>query len=752
MFLDKRCSIVLLVGTITLIGIENCGAAGGTAGSVNDLSDANIAETINGNGEVVNPYCTKDEECDDGIDCTVDACLQGNCKYIPDNNKCGAGQICDVAKVGCVKAKSCFSKEDCNDYLECTVEGCDSDTNTCQYIYDDSRCPDGYICFVPPDYYQYSEKDDTDEISGCSPTKRCKADKDCAPEETSCAIGTCIVDVCVYSADYAFCDDGDVCNGYEGCSAAGSMDSSNACNIDGTYYPPVPDYCSHYNCYLSEPLTCNDNNHCTNDSCDPQNGCVFTNNNKSCEDGEICTENDHCEDGACASGFPKDCDDKNSCTNDYCKSGEVTCGGYDAIACPGADTVGGPGPGCNHEPIMESESCDTPCIKNGICSSGKCSEGTPVDCDDKNPCTQDSCDSLKGCVNKVAIECGPDEKCCGESCCSSEQVCYDNYYCCSPDCVDKNCGDDGCDGSCGECIGQDICIDSNCVCQPNCVDKECGDDGCGGDCTVLCKECENAGQCLGGGNECVILASGAFCATACGTNTDCPSGFFCMVMFPQGQCIPKAYDCPPEQYVCVNGTFVCQPDCADKQCGDDGCGGSCGKCECGTECQSGKCVFTACADKQCGDDGCGGSCGKCLSPCECIDAKCDSIRWIDNGNQTITDCQTKYVWQKKAEVEIPWQEAIDYCYGLELSGGGWSLPTMGELGTLLVFPEDNDWPFCHIDPIFEGPCDSYWTSTEDYIQDTGWVYYIIMFSAYSDVFAFNDPYYSYYVRCVHSGQ
>lgn len=55
---------------------------------------------------------------------------------------------------------------------------------------------------------------------------------------------------------------------------------------------------------------------------------------------------------------------------------------------------------------------------------------------------------------------------------------------CTPSCVGKECGSDGCGGSCGSCTpGETKCINYQCVtCSPNCVGKECGSDGCGGSC------------------------------------------------------------------------------------------------------------------------------------------------------------------------------------------------------------------------------------------------------------------------------
>jgi hypothetical protein len=75
------------------------------------------------------------------------------------------------------------------------------------------------------------------------------------------------------------------------------------------------------------------------------------------------------------------------------------------------------------------------------------------------------------------------------------------------------------------------------------------------------------------------------------------------------------------------GLDICQPECTDKECGDDGCGGVCGTCTgAQEECVDGHCVCQPeCADKECGDDGCQGSCGECPDdPCfaVCIAGAC----------------------------------------------------------------------------------------------------------------------------------
>ncbi len=50
-------------------------------------------------------------------------------------------------------------------------------------------------------------------------------------------------------------------------------------------------------------------------------------------------------------------------------------------------------------------------------------------------------------------------------------------------CAGKQCGEDGCGGSCGTCAAGLTCQSGACVaCTPSCEGKTCGDDGCGGSC------------------------------------------------------------------------------------------------------------------------------------------------------------------------------------------------------------------------------------------------------------------------------
>jgi len=178
---------------------------------------------------------------------------------------------------------------------------------------------------------------------------------------------------------------------------------------------------------------------------------------------------------------------------------------------------------------------------------------------------------------------------------------------CVADCTDKECGDDGCGGDCGDC-GDLTCYHNECVsCAPSCASKQCGDNGCGGSCGTC-----NSGSTCGGDFFCHLD-----CTPSC-TNKECGNdgcGGSCGTCTNNESCNASGQ--------CVAG---CVSDCADKECGDNGCGGSCGSCGGGETCQAGTCASNTCepdcGDHECGSDGCGGSCGTCPSGEHCDAGAC----------------------------------------------------------------------------------------------------------------------------------
>ena len=92
-----------------------------------------------------------------------------------------------------------------------------------------------------------------------------------------------------------------------------------------------------------------------------------------------------------------------------------------------------------------------------------------------------------------------------------------------PSCEGKECGDDGCGESCGECVGnQDLCVEGSCICMPDCAGSECGDDGCGGSCgsCSLDENCQQ-GTCVTKGF--VRIDAGSFWMGS--PDGNCPVGY-----------------------------------------------------------------------------------------------------------------------------------------------------------------------------------------------------------------------------------
>jgi len=86
-------------------------------------------------------------------------------------------------------------------------------------------------------------------------------------------------------------------------------------------------------------------------------------------------------------------------------------------------------------------------------------------------------------------------------------------------------------------------------------------------------------------------------------------------------------------------------------------------------------------------------------------------RFVDNRDGTVTDNCTGLMWQKEtAPDEYTWQQALQYCEGLELAGhSDWRLPNVQELHSILDY--DRRGPAT--DPIFGANLRKvlYWSST-----------------------------------------
>ncbi|MCC6766262.1 MAG: PQQ-dependent sugar dehydrogenase [Deltaproteobacteria bacterium] len=84
------------------------------------------------------------------------------------------------------------------------------------------------------------------------------------------------------------------------------------------------------------------------------------------------------------------------------------------------DLVGG----CVRTTVSDGASCDDGTVCNGIaqCLAGVCTGAPALDCDDHNPCTYDACDPLDGCGHAPLSDgtaCGPGSTCGGSLACAA---------------------------------------------------------------------------------------------------------------------------------------------------------------------------------------------------------------------------------------------------------------------------------------------------------------------------------------------
>jgi hypothetical protein len=169
------------------------------------------------------------------------------------------------------------------------------------------------------------------------------------------------------------------------------------------------------------PLVCADNNACTTDTCDTNNGCVFT--PISCNDSNACTT-DTCDAINGCAHTAVSCNDSNACTTDTC----------DAVN------------GCAHTPIScnDSNACTT-----DTCDATNGCVHTAISCDDSNACTTDTCDATNGCVH-TAISCDDSNACTTDTCDATNGCAH-----AAISCDDNNsCTDDTCDATNG-CVHTD---------------------------------------------------------------------------------------------------------------------------------------------------------------------------------------------------------------------------------------------------------------------------------------------------------
>ncbi len=296
-----------------------------------------------------------------------------------------------VAVLAIAAGASPAAAGECGDGVVDPDEQCDDgNTNdgdccssTCTFEVAGSPCSDGFWCTVG------EACDGKGNCAGAVP-------RDCG-DGIACTVDTCSETraACVHTPNDAACSDGHFCDGAETCSATlgcrpgtlvscddGDVCTNDACNdaagrCDHVYDPANDPSCPAKYCgngRLDAGEQCDDGNKADGDCC--SSACRFESAGSPCSNGRFCTVGETCNGaGACLGGTGRDCGDGIACTVDACDAAHAQC-----VHAPN-DAACNDGVFCNG-----AEVCD-PTLG--------CRPGAPVNCDDGDVCTDDSCNEAQ---------------------------------------------------------------------------------------------------------------------------------------------------------------------------------------------------------------------------------------------------------------------------------------------------------------------------------------------------------------------
>jgi formylglycine-generating enzyme required for sulfatase activity len=566
--------------------------------TTNDICRGDRAGTCGGTD-------TSATDCDDGNPCTDDSCAPASgCIHAPNTADCDDGDACTLGDACADGTCRGATQRDCDDGNVCTDDACEA-ASGCTHADNLAACDDGDACTTvdvcdggecrgdtAPDCDDGNPctADACDPANGCVHPLHvgecaaarcdglvhvaaavCVVDECPAPVQTSCDDGNpCTVDSCDPEAGCAHdgtgvitncndgneCTTGDACRGNAAGDCAGTDTSAVACDdhnpctddscdplagcghtnrtggcadarCDGLLHVAAAT-CDQGQCPAPDVTSCDDGNPCTDDTCDPAVGCGHTNRTGGCADarcdGLVHVAAATCDQGQCPAPVQTSCDDGNPCTDDTCDP---------AVGCGHTNRTGG----------CADARCDGLVhVAAAVCDQGQCPAPDVTSCDDGNPCTTDSCDSVEGCVSEVVADC-----------CAADDDCGEGERCESGACVCE------CSQESGPCCGECGYLPATHVCEAE-TEYECpAGTGCGAAYQVQTRDRYCSGSAAGCSGE--FGDWSAWAVQACGDTQRCDESLGCVAApecealrwisipagnFPMG-CSVGDGDCPSDE-------------------------------------------------------------------------------------------------------------------------------------------------------------------------------------------------------------
>ena len=274
------------------------------------------------------------QACDDGNQCTVqDICVAEGCRGVKstvpceDGNACTAGDSCTdgTCKPGAVVTGTCDDSNPCTIGTTCTSGLCGG--GSAMVCTDDGDPCTSDAC-----------------VAGQGCTYALTSGAPCVPGNPCAAGGQCTLEGCLpfgAVSNGTVCDDGNACSSKDNCQSgtcvAGEYLANTVCS-DGNICTQGESCNAVGLCAGGVAVTCDDQNGCTADSCDPGLGCFNVPTlGEPCDDQDLCTLETYCgSDGKCAGGSPACPADGDPCTVDTCIGGGCS---YDlAVGAEGCST------------------------------------------------------------------------------------------------------------------------------------------------------------------------------------------------------------------------------------------------------------------------------------------------------------------------------------------------------------------------------------------------------------------------------